>query len=399
MKQLSKEQIEYAVGRLVKLTELRNLSQTQLEELSGVNQSTISKIFSRGQDPSQEVLKKLFQAVGLKLGDILNEVDAIGPELFGYLATPLTAVAVDGRADAELRDVVARIKAAAMAPEFSDPRFDLYWPGDHTHPVRNADFTPAQVYLTDRSRASTHDFIILFCGSPSYGVGQENEIATQSGMPAIRILPERISRMMSGSFINAVDIKYTGSLTEGVHFDADNLLDAFREIRRMYFRHRALYKGMNGDQFGKRLRKLVDERCGDYQKFADDLGVNLSYLHALLEEPFAVSNPSVRLLKRMAVLLGESVSYLIGESEESDPVWIESNASWHAWITKTPNIDGAKAVLMRDTWREDYMRNRAQQSSASFRKVNRAMREADWDQLYQKQAKKAGAGASQQLFS
>lgn len=41
------------------------------------------------------------------------------------------------------------------------------------------------MYLIDRSRASTFHFLVILCGAPSYGVGQENEIATQAGVPAI----------------------------------------------------------------------------------------------------------------------------------------------------------------------------------------------------------------------
>jgi len=43
--------------------------------------------------------------------------------------------------------------------------------------------------------------LVIFCGEPSYGVGQENEIATQAGTPAIRLVPPKMSRMMEGSFM------------------------------------------------------------------------------------------------------------------------------------------------------------------------------------------------------
>src|SRR5258708_6553779 len=98
MKELTNEQVEYAVGRLVRLVENRGYTQKQLEEVSGVNQSTISKILSSRQGlgdkykPSEETLAKLFKAIGLKLGDILNESDRLAGELLGYLATPLTGL-------------------------------------------------------------------------------------------------------------------------------------------------------------------------------------------------------------------------------------------------------------------------------------------------------------------
>ena len=395
MKQLSKEHTEYAVGRLHQLVQHRGYSQPQLEQLSRVNQSTISKIFARTLNPSEANLKKLFQAVGLRLEDILNETDAVGHELLGYLASPLTSIAGDDKGESTLQDVIAKIKAIAQEKEFVNPAFDIYWPGEHTHPVKNADFSPSQVYLIDRSRASTHDFIIMLCASPSYGVGQENEIATQAGIPAIRLIPDKVSRMLTGSFLSATDIPYKGTLHDGICFNEDDFRQALSTIRHIYFRHRALYKGVNGNTFGERLRKLVDDRRGDYQGFASDLGVSLSYIQVMMTEPFAVANPSTRLLNRMGVLLGVSVAYLIGESEQVDPIWIESNASWHSWATKAAGDEVATAVQIRDEWRQQYTSNKTNETVASFRNVTTAMRESDWDKLYQQKIKKVVAGAGQ----
>ena len=133
-------------------------------------------------------------------------------EIVGYLATPLTALTT--KEDSELRRIVKLIRDVASDKEFVKPSFRVYWPGDHTHPKDHIDLRAHQVYLTDRSRASTNDFIILFCGAPSYGVGQENEIATQARIPAIRLIPPTMSRMMLGSFIHAEDIMYSGTLQE-----------------------------------------------------------------------------------------------------------------------------------------------------------------------------------------
>jgi transcriptional regulator with XRE-family HTH domain len=388
MKPLSKEQLEFAIGRLQQVIEYRGLSQTQLEQWSGIAQSTISKILKRSQDPSLDNLKKLCRVIGVKLSDLTNEVELFGHELVGYLATPLTGLGAEE--DIELRKVVDRIKGLVGADEFSDPRFDLYWPGDHTHPQSNPEITPSQVYLTDRSRASTYDFIILLCVSPSYGVGQENEIATQAGLSAIRLVPKLISRMMTGSFINARNIEYQGSLSAGLEFRNEDLLDELRTIRRTHFRRQAFFKNLNGHDFGDRLRKLINERGSDYRTFADDVGINLTYLHALMQEPFNVSNPSVKLLKRIAALLGESVGYLIGESEQADPVLISSQASFHEWVDMNPEVPAREALRMRSAWRDEYRLSKTQPVSVSFRRRTEPMGVADWDRLYRETHRKAG---------
>ena len=397
MKQLTKEQLEFAVGRLQQVVEYRELSQTQLEEVSGIAQSTISKIFKRTQDPSPDNLKKLCRAIGVRLSDLTNEIELFGHELVGYLATPLTGLS--GQEDGELRKIVDRIRALVAAEEFKDPHFDLYWPGDHTHPRNNPDFTPSQVYLTDRSRASTYDFIILLCVSPSYGVGQENEIATQAGLSAIRLVPRSISRMMRGAFINAKDVEYRGSLSTGIDFPEQELLDALRAIRRAHFRRQAFYKNLNGHDFGERLRKLINERGGDYEKFADDVGINLYYLHALMQEPFNVTNPSIKLLKRIAALLGESVGYLVGESERADPIWISSQASFRDWVEANPEIPAGEAFRMRDAWRDEYRLSKNEPVSVSFRRSNEPMSVADWDRRYRQTRVKGGNSAIGSLFN
>lgn len=400
MKELSNEQLEYAVSRFVSIYQSRDIKQTELERMSEVAQSTISKIV-RPQDgdkytPSVDVLQRLFKALGLRLEDILHESDHLADEIVGYLATPLTGL--NSQEDDELRRVVKSIRTIVCDEQFRNPRFDVYWPGDHTHPQIHADTTAQQVYVTDRSRASTHDFIILFCASPSYGVGQENEIATQAGVPAIRLIPpEGLSRMMVGSFIRTTDIPYSGSLRSRIAFDEEKVREALRTIRQVRFRTSALFRGMNGDGFGKRLRRLIDDRCNaDYIQFSADIGVSQMYLHKMMDEPFLVSNPSAQLLKRMAHRLGERVAFLLGEAEENDPVWTESNASWRSWIERTEGLDAAMALQIRDDWRHSYATDRReQQSCASFRNPTRLMREADWDKRYRQQVKKGVRNAKQ----
>jgi len=400
MKDLSAEQSEYAVSRFVSLYQSRDLKQTELERISGVNQSTISKIVhpqgGEKYTPSVDVLQKLFKALGFRLTDILNESDHLSDEIAGYLATPLTGLSSEQ--DQELRRVVESIRSIAREGQFANPEFDIYWPGDYTHPKNHAHISAPQVYVTDRSRASSHDFIILLCGPPSYGVGQENEIATQAGVPAIRLVPpEGLSRMMLGSFIRTIDITYQGGLESRITFDENEFREALKSIRQIYFRSAALFRSMKGDGFGKRLRRLIDDRCNaDYVQFAGDIGISLFYLQKMMDEPFLLSNPSARLLKRIAHRLGERVAFLLGEAEEGDPVWIESNASWRSWIGTTPGVDAGIALRMRDQWRTDFVADKRElQSSASFRRRSRLMREVDWDKQYHQDLHKDTLNAKQ----
>lgn len=387
MRDLSVEERTYALATLARLIEARGHDQTQLHELSGVSQSQISKILSRQAEPTDNVLRKLFQGLGLKLEDVVSEATtATASEIVGYLATPLTNL--DGVEERELERVVTQIRGVASLEEFANPSFDLYWPGDYTHPKRNKGFTAEQVYLTDRSRASAYDFIVLLCASPSYGVGQENEIATQAGLPAVRLVPEGLSRMMLGSFIRAIDVRYEGNLREGIRIDDARLTGALRMTRQTYFRHRALYKGMNGHGFGERLRSLVNDRCPNNEAFGHGLGVSLTYVHALLEQPLVVSNPSTRLLQRMSRHLDVSIGFLLGETSDTDPVIAESLASFRAWTESTTGIEASVANQLCRDWQEEYQRSRREPQLASLRSIaNRALSQADWDRRYQEATK------------
>jgi transcriptional regulator with XRE-family HTH domain len=393
MKEISKQDLQCAIGCVKSIFNRRGWNQTQLARYSNVPQPTISKIFDGKADGSVEVLRKLCQALGVKLNDILDIKEPVH-DICGYLATPLTGITAG--MEAELERTVEAIKA--IAGDFSDPKIGLYWPGEYTHPLKNSDLSAETVYLMDRSRASSHDFVLLFCASTSYGVGQENEIATQAGMPAIRLVPAKLSRMMKGSFLRATDVPFEGTLETKIKFDAAELRSAFENVRSLYFRHHGVYRTLNGGGFGERLTKLVNERSGGYALFSEELGISLPYLQTLMEEHLVISNPSAQLLRRMALRLGTTVGYLLGEAGETDPTWIESQASWKRWIDNDPTIPAGSAVALQDEWLHEYRLAQNQQSTASFRKSKGPVTESDWQERYMRKTKRGKANGTGQLF-
>ncbi|MFZ0632316.1 MAG: helix-turn-helix transcriptional regulator [Acidobacteriaceae bacterium] len=392
MRELKSGEIEYAIGRIEVYMTSRGLSQSDLAELSTVEQSTISKILHRKQEPSLENLQKLFGGLGLQIGDVLSAAaERLPKSLHGYLATPLTGLTE--REDASVRSVVEVVRRVA-ATQFANPPISIYWPGEHTHPKSNPKYKPSTVYLIDRSRASTFHFLVILCGAASYGVGQENEIATQAGVPAIRLINPQVSRMMLGSFVKSFDIQYSGSLKEGIFFDEEELTKALRGIVKLHYSHSARYVGLNGNDFGPRLKKLVDERIRDYRSFADELGVSLDYVQAMTVEPLAISNPSTRLLKRMSILLGESVGFLLGEKEQDDTIYRESKESFNAWIRESEEtVDARTAAEIFDQWKAEHFARKVESSPISLRDEVKPMRKPDWDERFRlAKAKKPSSG-------
>lgn len=383
MEDYTKEQLEYVLNYIKQVYESRDLKQTTLAADSGIEQSTISRLFNDRMEPTVDLLRKLCTGLGTNFEEVVRTPQRVSPYLLGYLATPLTGLSDDE--DRELRRVVADLKALTGPKEFNDPRFELYWPGDFTHPKSNPEHTPEQVYRKDRAFASTYNFLVLLCLEPSYGVGQENEIATQAGNPAIRFVLENVSRMLRGSLLHAIDVTFTGSLQTGIRYDREEFRRALGWIQRNYFLQLPLYQHLNGHEFGDRLRHLLEKRVTNHSDFAAKLGVARHYLDVLAHESFVVSNPSARVLKRLGVLLGVSVGYLLGESKDADPVWIQSQACWRNWI-RTPSVEAGLAYELKEEWEAEYMRKTGQRepSYASHRNEISPREEKDWDIEYQK---------------
>ena len=397
MARLSPEHNEYAVTTLEKIIRIREISQKQLEKQSGISQSEISRIQGKKKIPTKRELEQLFEALGIRLSDIISLVDNLPENLIAYVATPLTGITTDIKKDSALRSFVKRIETIATGGNFKQPGFRFYWPGHYTHPVDHAHVPPRQVYITDRSRASSYNLVIMLCAEPSYGVGQENEIATQAGVPAIRLVPTNLSRMMTGSFVKSSDIPYTGSLESLIRFNEQSFLTALVEIRKAYFMQQALYSGLATFDFGGRLEALVDDRIGSAE-FANRIGVNDNYANALFVEPLVVSNPGSILLLKIAKVLGVTVAYLLGETTVDDATFTASMSSWNKWVSETAGLDAQSALHIRDTWAKEYELNR-EPSIQSHRNRQTLMKKADWNGLYIKESdKKVNANKTPSLF-
>jgi len=393
MSRLSPEQTEYATTLLINLIHIRELNQGQLREMSGISQPQLSLITSRKRPPTKEQLETLFQALGILLRDVIAEAEDVPEFVYGYFATPLTSFVNEAKHDENLRSFVQQVKDVAASLRTAKPHLRLYWPGDFTHPLKNAAYSPQQVYITDRSRAGTYHFMISLCANRSYGVGQENEIATQGCVAGIRFVQDGLTRMMTGSFLNTTDIRFFGTAETGFTFDKNELLDGLKNVRQLYFRHRALFRRINDADFAVRLQRLIDDRMvQDRTQFAQDVGISMDYLLALLNEPFNVSNPSATILKRIAAVLGVTVGYLLGESADSDPILAASMAGGHKWVTSTSGIEARDAMELKELWTENYLRkrhgefltglhNRKSKRNAQQSHL-RAMTEEDWDNLY-----------------
>ena len=121
----------------------------------------------------------------------------------------------------------------------------------------------------------------------------------------------------------------------------------------------------------------------DYRTFAEELGVSLDYVLAMMVEPVAISNPSARLLERMSILLGESVGFLLGEKDKDDALYRESKENFNAWVREAgDDVDARTTNEIFDQWKTDYFARKVESSPVSLRNEIRAMQRADWDDRF-----------------
>ena len=120
-----------------------------------------------------------------------NVADPIKP-LHGYVASALTGLSPDIRENvAFITNAVARACKA----------FDLYvyQPRKVTDPIVHSDIKPEAVYELDRKRVLATDVLVILMNHPSFGVGQEIEIAASRGVPTI-LLQERGLKYKNGNW-------------------------------------------------------------------------------------------------------------------------------------------------------------------------------------------------------
>jgi len=87
---------------------------------------------------------------------------------------------------------------------------ESYIPHNHTDPIKHCHVSARQVYETDKYHVCTAGLVIAYMGIPSFGVGQEIEIAQAHGVPVL-LLCERgkpLSRMTRGSPNVVAEIRF-----------------------------------------------------------------------------------------------------------------------------------------------------------------------------------------------
>jgi serine/threonine protein kinase/transcriptional regulator with XRE-family HTH domain len=272
--------------------------------------------------------------------------------LHGYIATALTGVTKDAR------EAMA-FKSSSIAAVCKEFNIYIYQPRKATDPLLHPDVEPEAVYARDRKRVLGANLLIIIADNPSFGVGQEIEIAAGFGVPTIIVTSgdasSKLSRMVTGSFLNLIgQITYRTpeDLVEKMRELVGNNLDRIRSFKRSTRPDAAI-----SQRIGSRLREMRQHTGLSISDAAKSVGTSARLLKALEERPLNYHNVSLHIVGRLLVTYGCNTSDLF---EATAPIARSPRTADH-------NIRSLESVASKMSWsvadylqlRDDYERTLA----------------------------------------
>jgi serine/threonine protein kinase/transcriptional regulator with XRE-family HTH domain len=235
--------------------------------------------------------------------------------LHGYIATALTGVTKDAR------EAMA-FKSSSIAGVCKEFDIYIYQPRKATDPLLHAGVEAEAVYARDRKRVLGANLLIIIADNPSFGVGQEIEIAASFGVPTIVVRSEdasaKLSRMVTGSFLNLIgEITYRTpeDLAEKMRDLVGNNLDRIRSFKRSTRPDAAI-----SQHIGTRLREMRQHAGLSIPDAAKEIGTSARLLKAIEERPLNYHNISLHIIGRLVVAYGYSTSDLFAATAPAEHI-------------------------------------------------------------------------------
>ncbi len=228
---------------------------------------------------------------------------------------------------------------------------DLYRPVKHTDPVKHPNVTPNLVFITDRQQVLDSDFLILLAHVPSFGGGQEVQLASGALMPILIIRPVggSVSRMLLG----IPTIKYEVE-AEDTSFD-ERLAEALDLIRPIAGSRKEFISRMNKLDIGYRIRILREEAGLTQEELGEQIGVAETEIESIEGGPSSVANLSLIMIRKIADVLG------VSPAEICDPLFVDAASS--EIVKQLAHGVPLSALEYRDSRRGNYWRTVAPQDA------------------------------------
>jgi len=255
--------------------------------------------------------------------------------LHGYIATALTGL------DTDARDAIifTSSKIAQLSKEYG---LYVYEPRKATDPLLHQDVDPTAVYRLDRKRVIAADMLFVIANRPSFGVGQEIEIASSCSTPIILLVREgaKVSRMVTGSPANIIEEIYYKTPEELERKLRKTLTLNLDKVRKWHSSVRSIATTHIGHKFVN-LRR--EQGYDSITEFADKIGISPRLLEAFEQGEY--QNIPLYLIEKLAISLGSSLSALLSpvsphkllmtSKNDSNIRLLENTAKKLRWDTST----------------------------------------------------------------
>ena len=229
----------------------------------------------------------------------------------------------------------------------------LYLPQDYSAPGHQDRMPAHEVYILDRWRIAESDFVIMNFDKPSFGVGQEAEIACSTGIPVIAFhwVGYKVSRMVRGMpmlFLSEPGktpdyeiIKYEDQQTY-----SDLKRKLVTQVKKAQKKIQPIATNVIPIQsFSQRLRAAIQKSGKSIEEISDETGLSKDFLDILQKDYNSIlamfqeyetmrnfrwrkvpaerfSNPGLWVLQKLSKALGLRIGQLIGE-EDINRIWHE----------------------------------------------------------------------------
>lgn len=271
-----------------------------------------SDVHAKLLDLAKNLLKKDPNTRPQSAHEVLEELQKISipsvsdrRPLRGYVASALTGLPV------VTRDFIAfaSSKIAEVCKKFE---IYVHQPRKATDPILHKDIKPEVVYALDRKRIVDADVLIVIANDPSFGVGQELEIAGSYGKPVILLRREGVivSRMVTGGLFNLID-DITYSTPEDLERKLrSSLKNSIESLRSWELRNALMEKSLPAE-IGPILRKCREQSNYTLPEAANAAGISSYLLSTIENRPVQFHNVGLCTLINLSNLYGVSPVELI----------------------------------------------------------------------------------------
>ncbi len=216
--------------------------------------------------------------------------------------------ALTGIPDRTRHEIDATVSVVRQACASSRVSFDIYVPGDHTDPKRDSHVSSEDVFDVDRKRVKEADVLLLLGHAPSIGVGQELNMAFESLLPVVFLVPagRSLSRMARGVPLVSVEVPYG---------DDDELrwrlIEALAGLRPRLVARRSAVANLERVVVGARLKERRRQRGLSREQVAEATGLTVRGVALLEDATDRRADPSLTQLRTLAALLGTTAGELV----------------------------------------------------------------------------------------